>query len=127
MYHPGGYGGISASDCVMVKGFKEALCIAFRGDNEGPPGVAEVIEDFEILEKEFPNAIIRASTFDIFIHNLIEFNPILPSNSKEIGGKINFFKQNFFFFFFLFYFLNRYLVVWYSFRSIKSSTIQRNL
>jgi hypothetical protein len=32
--HPGG---LSKKDCVVIDGFSEALCFAFRTDNSGPP------------------------------------------------------------------------------------------
>ena len=53
--HPGGYGGITGDytppgdsmdgalcDCVGVDGLDEVLCYAWRGDNYGPAGPAEV-------------------------------------------------------------------------------------
>ncbi len=36
LYHPGGYGGITKSDCVFVPGFNRTLAVAFNGDNAGP-------------------------------------------------------------------------------------------
>ena len=32
--HPGG---LSKNDCLVISGFTEALCFAFRSDNNGPP------------------------------------------------------------------------------------------
>lgn len=40
--NPASPGGLSRKDCVVVDGFSEALCYAFRTDNTGPPTSAEV-------------------------------------------------------------------------------------
>lgn len=44
-WHAGGYSGDpvdSPDQCVTVAGHDEALCIAWRGDNQAPPGVHQV-------------------------------------------------------------------------------------
>lgn len=85
MWHPGGYGGIDLSDCVIVKGLPDALAFAFRGDNQGPPGVDEVLSNYEQLRKEFPKANIFASTYDRFVTQLQKVKSNLPIVTDEIG------------------------------------------
>ena len=43
-----------------------ALAAGWVGDNSGPPPVATAQEDFTSLRALFPNATIKASTFDAF-------------------------------------------------------------
>ena len=43
MVHPGGYGGIKLEDAVYVDNWNEALILAFKGDNAGPPTVGEAV------------------------------------------------------------------------------------
>ncbi len=42
MQHPGGYGGIKVSDCVVIPNFPHAACWDWRGDNAGPHNSDEV-------------------------------------------------------------------------------------
>lgn len=63
LYHPFGYGGITLSDCVTIENFTEALCMAFKGDNRGPHNVSEVIQVFQNISLEFPNAEIIGTFF----------------------------------------------------------------
>ena len=94
-WHAGGYGGQQdsglevsyAGDCVVTDGFAEALCFAWRGDNAGPPEPEEVLRDFAVLRREFPQATVRASTFDAFAHSLLAAAPglELPVVTAEIG------------------------------------------
>jgi hypothetical protein len=99
--HPGGYGGItgdytppgdsmdgSLCDCIGVVGLEEVLCYAWRGDNYGPAGVAEVREDFRLFGKLFPNADVVASTLGDYF-GLIDGNETiranLPTMEAEMG------------------------------------------
>ena len=41
--NPANPGGLSRRDCVVIDGFADALCFAFRNDNSGPPTSVEVI------------------------------------------------------------------------------------
>ncbi|ESO12098.1 hypothetical protein HELRODRAFT_158522 [Helobdella robusta] len=54
-FHPGGYPnnpgptpidprGLSRNDCIVLEGFKHALCFVFRTDNSGPPENVQVID-----------------------------------------------------------------------------------
>ncbi len=87
--HPGGYGGIEVSDCVMIPGFDHALATMFRGDNAGPPNTLEVTYTFKHLKEEFPNALIKASSFDDFVDPLVAAvesgEVVLPIVESEIG------------------------------------------
>ncbi|HVT14679.1 MAG TPA: DUF5054 domain-containing protein [Thermoanaerobaculia bacterium] len=89
MWHPGGYGGIRLGDAVVVPGFPEALATYFTGDNAGPPSAFTVLQTYDTLRSEFPNATIRAGSFDDFVKPLLEFiksHPdALPKVSQEIG------------------------------------------
>eukprot|EP01116_Phalansterium_solitarium_P008699 TRINITY_DN22658_c0_g1_i1.p1 TRINITY_DN22658_c0_g1~~TRINITY_DN22658_c0_g1_i1.p1 ORF type:complete len:757 (+),score=184.44 TRINITY_DN22658_c0_g1_i1:92-2362(+) len=88
-YHPNGYGGLNVSDCVILPakgGDYAALCMAFKGDNRGPPNVTEVQENFEFVASQFPNAEIRAATFDDFLDGLDDFKLwILDAIHNEMG------------------------------------------
>ena len=85
MYHPGGYGGLSKSDCVIVPDCSHALAFAFRGDNTGPPNVTEVISVYSQLRGEFPDARIVASTLDNFVSELEKVKNELPIVTTEFG------------------------------------------
>jgi hypothetical protein len=61
MWHPGGYGGITVSDCVIVDGFSHALCPHFIGDNEGPPTADVFTNAVATVRAEFPNATLVSS------------------------------------------------------------------
>eukprot|EP00026_Physarum_polycephalum_P003968 Phypoly_transcript_03985.p1 GENE.Phypoly_transcript_03985~~Phypoly_transcript_03985.p1 ORF type:complete len:714 (+),score=74.06 Phypoly_transcript_03985:89-2230(+) len=85
MWHPGGYGGDSLTDCVTFPNFTHALCWDFRGDNAGPPAIPEVRETFATVEKEFPGANVFASTYDEFIAYVLPLKDQLPVYTGEIG------------------------------------------
>ncbi|XP_046548130.1 uncharacterized protein LOC124258103 [Haliotis rubra] len=97
MWHKGGYpgnpgpnatdpGGLSRDDCVIVKGFREALCFAFRTDNSGPPlNYTEVLNNYAVVHGVFPGANVTASTFDLYVEALSTVKHILPKKTFEIG------------------------------------------
>eukprot|EP01089_Gocevia_fonbrunei_P013483 TRINITY_DN3465_c0_g3_i3.p1 TRINITY_DN3465_c0_g3~~TRINITY_DN3465_c0_g3_i3.p1 ORF type:complete len:696 (-),score=157.49 TRINITY_DN3465_c0_g3_i3:338-2425(-) len=85
MWHPGGYGGIEISDCVIVDGLTHALAFAFRGDNAGPHTVDEVEQVLDQLRSEFPGAKVIASTYDAFVTELSKVQHTLPVITSEIG------------------------------------------
>jgi hypothetical protein len=99
LWHSGGYpnnpgvtpalaGGIARSECVVVRGFRQALCWVFRTDNSGPPAdIDEVLNNYDVLAAQFPDATtIRASTFDDFTQALYPHrHELLTTVSKEIG------------------------------------------
>lgn len=89
MWHPGGYGSINLADCVYFSNFSHALAFNFRGDNAGPHTPPEIIKTFDTLKKEFPNAIIKASTYSNFTDFLLSSNSelldTLPEVTSEIG------------------------------------------
>jgi hypothetical protein len=84
---PNDAGGIARSECVVIRGFRQALCWIFRTDNSGPPeDINEVISNFAVLQSQFPDATIVASTFDAFINELAPVaSSLLPTVSNEIG------------------------------------------
>lgn len=79
-WHPRGYGGYTVEDCALVPNFNEALCVVVEIDNRGPATPKEVIERWYIMQSEFPNAKILASTFDSFFDSLI---------AADKSGKVN--------------------------------------
>jgi hypothetical protein len=85
LVHPGGYGGLKVDDCVVIPGFKSAMCPVWRGDNDGPPPAEEVISNFQKIGAEFPHARVVASTLDAFAEELFLDQPDLPVVSAEIG------------------------------------------
>lgn len=96
-WHPGGYplgpgpnparpGGLSTKDCVVIPGFEHALCYAFIQDNGGPPiDVLEILSNYEILRKEFPNAKIKGSTFEEYFAEVNKIRDSLPVIRQEVG------------------------------------------
>ncbi|KAK7094936.1 hypothetical protein V1264_006415 [Littorina saxatilis] len=82
-------GGLSRHDCHIpqrISQFPEALCFAFRQDNQGPPlNYTEVLNNFEVARGQFLNAKVQASTLDNFVGGLLAAKPTLPVSSQEIG------------------------------------------
>ncbi|KAL5021154.1 hypothetical protein ScPMuIL_000309 [Solemya velum] len=97
MWHPGGYpyspgpvpaipGGLSLHDCHTFPGLDEALCFAFKEDNQGPPNDYKVVlADYEILRAEFPEAQVHASTFESFTAAVQKVKSKLPVMKQEMG------------------------------------------
>ena len=79
-WHPGGYGRLGTtesgegviSSCIATPALPgKAMCLAFRGDNAGPPKVEEVLTNWKQMQAEFPNAkTIRAGKFDEYFELL---------------------------------------------------------
>ncbi len=88
MWHPHGYGGQAGpglDSMVIVPGMPQALAFAIRGDNSGPPPATEVVRNYQILHKLFPQAKVIASGYDPFVNELVKFKPELPVYTEEIG------------------------------------------
>lgn len=97
MWHKGGYplnpgitltypGGISYNDCLIIPEQQAALAFAFRTDNTGPPtSLSEIEENFNVLQQEFPNADIFASTLDRFYDEVLTKVTDLPTIKSEVG------------------------------------------
>ena len=86
----GGYAGIHTVEpfsYTQVPGSDQAMVLAWRGDNAGPPPTAQdVISDWEKLAKEFPGAEIVASTFDQYVDSVASIpDANFPVIEKEIG------------------------------------------
>jgi hypothetical protein len=47
--------------------------------------VNEVLSSYDTLQKEFPRAIIQASTFDNYVRDVIRIESQLPIVSQEVG------------------------------------------
>ncbi|KAK7504494.1 hypothetical protein BaRGS_00004360, partial [Batillaria attramentaria] len=99
-WHPGGYplgpgafpngpGGLSRKDChipLRVSEFPEALCFAFRQDNQGPPESAtEVLANYEVARGQFRNAMVQGSSLDAYVTALLAAKATLPQFDLEIG------------------------------------------
>ncbi|XP_046551245.1 uncharacterized protein LOC124260970 isoform X2 [Haliotis rubra] len=78
--------GMSKENCVIVDGFTDVLCFAFRSDNSGPPqSVNEILSNYEVVRGEFPGAKLMASTFDNFVEALQPIKSQLPVVEMEVG------------------------------------------
>ena len=63
---------------------KQALVFAFRTDNSGPPeNTDEILSNYDVIEKEYPNAAVHASTFESFVSKITKSS--LPVVTKEVG------------------------------------------
>ena len=97
MWHPGGYplvagknltypGGLAYKDCLYFLKEQTALAFAFRDDNQGPPlSVDEIEGNFAILQAQFPNAELVASSFDTFYEEVLSHVQEVQPFSMEIG------------------------------------------
>lgn len=83
MWHPRGYGGILPADCVYAEGLDAVLALDFRGDNAGPPDEAEVRSHWAQLQASFPNATVKAGTWDDFVDRLESVRDTLPVVTQE--------------------------------------------
>jgi hypothetical protein len=93
LYHAGGYSGDPVdgeAECARSPlGGGEALCAAWRGDNEGPHSPTEVRAIFDALRRRWPAAEVLASDFDAFAAPLaaaaVAGEVSLPVVTAEIG------------------------------------------
>ena len=96
LWHPGGYplnpgdslvnpGGLSYMDCVYSEAEASVLAFSFRTDNTGPPmSIDEVQRSYNILQEEFPEAQVFASTLEGFTSSVTDWS-LLPVVTEEIG------------------------------------------
>ncbi|GGD59009.1 DUF5054 domain-containing protein [Paenibacillus nasutitermitis] len=70
---------------VQVPGLQDVLYFAHTGDNNGPPSIEAVREEFDRLRERFPGALVQASTMDAFAEKLLVFKHTLPVLTEEIG------------------------------------------
>jgi hypothetical protein len=70
-----------------VEGLHHALCLAWSGDNTGPPSLQEVLDIHARVRAAFPHAAVVAAGFDAFVSDLLEAAPKLdlPVVTSEIG------------------------------------------
>lgn len=83
----GGYGGFSLfgfpRPLTRVPGSAHGLIVAWRGDNSGPPGSAAEVRDMVArLQRRFPGAEVRVSTFDAF------FAAAAPAGGQRSGWPV---------------------------------------
>ena len=65
MIHPFGYGGIGSSDAIVIPGCPDALVVAWRGDNSGPPAnAAEVESNWADIKSTFGVTNVTVATFE---------------------------------------------------------------
>ena len=70
---------------VEVEGLEDILVFAHTHDNSGPQNSASIIKQFEELKKQYPDAIVKASTLDGFAEKLVRVKDKLPLVTEEIG------------------------------------------
>lgn len=68
-----------------IEELDELLVFAHTGDNLGPPSKQDIIDGIEKLKKEYPNAIVEASTLDEYAKVLLKVKSNLPVVEQEIG------------------------------------------
>lgn len=82
MLHRGNppYGGM-----IVLKDFDEALVYSFTLDNTAPQTPQQVITLWKQLSEQFPNAVIKATSLDLFAEHLLQQKHILPVVTQEMG------------------------------------------
>jgi hypothetical protein len=95
-WHPGGYGRVGhtesgegvISSCIGTSALpNKAMCLAFEGDNRGPPSLSTVLADWKVLKAAFPHAQIKAGRFDDYFEQLqvTAVRSQLPVVESEVG------------------------------------------
>lgn len=79
------YGAAEVGRALEIDGCDSALYISHTNDNHGPQDVTEVIELFETLRRNYPGAIVKASTFEDFARDASAVFDRLPVITQEIG------------------------------------------
>lgn len=79
MYQP------SYGDLMLAAGMSHAVAFAHTQDNVGPQTRNQVLDIFENLHQQFPQARILASNLNAYAHELLKLKPQLPLVSGEIG------------------------------------------
>ncbi|MDO9542110.1 MAG: DUF5054 domain-containing protein, partial [Kiritimatiellia bacterium] len=74
------YGGI-----MPIPHTSEAVAIRFTGDNHGPQKANQVIEDYDHLQQQFPNADIVASDLNEVAKTVVGVSARLPTVTSELG------------------------------------------
>lgn len=80
MYEAGSYG-----SCRVIPGTTTAVSVWLRGDNDGPPGPADVLEHWQTLREAFPGASIQAASLDDVADVVRNIATSLPLVTAEIG------------------------------------------
>lgn len=75
-----GYGGV-----MHAPGTGDALCFVHSNDNAGPPSEQTVLEAIARLQREYPDAVVQASTMDAFAQAAAAKAELLPVVTGEIG------------------------------------------
>jgi hypothetical protein len=80
MYHKGSYGAT-----MTIPGLPDAIAFAHTNDNIGPQTAEQVLENYEQIRAQFPNAQVFASTLDSFASALLPIKDQLPVITAELG------------------------------------------
>ena len=80
VYHKTNYG-----RTTVVPGMSAALVFDHTGDNLGPPDKETILQTFDRLRKDFPNANVVASRLDDYAAKLLAVKDSLPIVTGEIG------------------------------------------
>ena len=72
LYHPGGYGGITVNDGIIVEGFPHILLTDWVTDNQGPAGAQSYIDDLTAIRTRFPGCQVRVASFDDYVTPLYQ-------------------------------------------------------
>lgn len=71
---------------IIVPGFNHILHFEFTLDNLGPQTPEEVKGIYSKLHRDYPNAVIMASTMDRYTEELLRIKDKLPVITSEIGS-----------------------------------------
>ena len=87
--HWHGYGSLTDPGAFLqLPGSEHALAYNWRGDNAGPPMSAnETLNDFAIVQKEFPGASVVSSTFEEFVEAVMAdgADALLPEITQDLA------------------------------------------
>lgn len=80
MYQPGGYGKM-----FLRPGCDAGLLVSFTEDNLGPPAAAGIDAAFDAVRNRYPDAAVKASSFDAFYSRMEKQAIRMPVVEKEMG------------------------------------------
>lgn len=83
--HPNGYGGYNPENLLIIPNFTEILGFYWRGDNEGPGDIHDILFVLNNLKTRYPESNIFPSSFEKYISKLIPIKNNLPVINTEIG------------------------------------------
>jgi hypothetical protein len=88
--HPLGYGCTDTTcnqieQAVYIPGMSSVLIPWWKGDFEGPPNKTQIETVFSSLRYTYPNAVVKFSTFDDWVTEMLPYRNTLPVVEKEIA------------------------------------------